>query len=169
MKITKKQLKQIIKEELEVVLTNEEATEMFGETVEQQLEEQQLNEDFDTLVQNLTPENLEMLVNVFKKMGYEIGIPVGGGAAAVMAVRRALGYDKPHGDAGQDMVGDTPVNEEEYDRYRDSEAYEAYRYSRRGYRDAERKRRIKALQIKRAKEKESKERESKENLKDKGK
>ena len=33
MKITKSQLKQIIKEELEVTLTNEEATEMFGETV----------------------------------------------------------------------------------------------------------------------------------------
>jgi hypothetical protein len=33
MKITKAQLKQIIKEELEVTLTNEEAGEMFGDEV----------------------------------------------------------------------------------------------------------------------------------------
>ena len=39
MKITERQLKQIIKEELEVVLTNEEAAEMFGESVEEQLNE----------------------------------------------------------------------------------------------------------------------------------
>ena len=39
MKITKSQLKQIIKEELEVTLTNEEAGEMFGEEVEAQLNE----------------------------------------------------------------------------------------------------------------------------------
>ena len=47
MKITKTQLKQIIKEELEVTLTNEEAGEMFGEEVQAQLEEQEepLNED----------------------------------------------------------------------------------------------------------------------------
>ncbi len=44
MKITKAQLKRIIKEELEVTLTNEEATEMFGEAVGTQLEEQELNE-----------------------------------------------------------------------------------------------------------------------------
>ena len=39
MKITKSQLKQIIKEELEVTLTNEEAAEMFGEDVREQLED----------------------------------------------------------------------------------------------------------------------------------
>ena len=39
MKITKRQLKQIIKEELEVVLTNEEAEEMFGQDIRAQLEE----------------------------------------------------------------------------------------------------------------------------------
>jgi hypothetical protein len=38
------QLKQFIREELEVTLTNEEATEMFGEAVGTQLEEQELNE-----------------------------------------------------------------------------------------------------------------------------
>ena len=47
MKLTKAQLKQLIKEELEVTLTNEEAGEMFGEDVQAQLEEQEepLNED----------------------------------------------------------------------------------------------------------------------------
>ena len=39
MKTTKQQLRQIIKEELEVVLTNEEAGELFGEGVEAELEE----------------------------------------------------------------------------------------------------------------------------------
>ena len=39
MKITKNQLKQIIKEELEVILTNEEAGELFGEELEQKLDE----------------------------------------------------------------------------------------------------------------------------------
>ena len=38
MKITKAELRKIISEELEVVLTNEEAGEMFGEEVRQQLE-----------------------------------------------------------------------------------------------------------------------------------
>ena len=38
MKITKGKLKQIIKEELEVVLTNEEVEEMFGEEVRAQVE-----------------------------------------------------------------------------------------------------------------------------------
>lgn len=39
MKFTKTQLKQIIKEELEVILTNEEAGELFGEELEQKLDE----------------------------------------------------------------------------------------------------------------------------------
>jgi Glu-tRNA(Gln) amidotransferase subunit E-like FAD-binding protein len=38
MKITKARLRQIIKEELEVVLTNEEVEEMFGEEVRAQVE-----------------------------------------------------------------------------------------------------------------------------------
>lgn len=47
MKFTKTQLKQIIKEELEVILTNEEAGELFGEELEQKLDEVEtpLNED----------------------------------------------------------------------------------------------------------------------------
>ena len=38
MKITKAKLKQIIKEELQVVLTNEEVEEMFGEEVRAEVE-----------------------------------------------------------------------------------------------------------------------------------
>ena len=38
MKITRAKLKQIIKEELQVVLTNEEVEEMFGEDVRAQVE-----------------------------------------------------------------------------------------------------------------------------------
>ena len=45
MKITKQQLKQIIKEELEVILTNEEAGELFGEELEEILNEKDLNKN----------------------------------------------------------------------------------------------------------------------------
>mgnify|MGYP001156925477 FL=1 len=38
MKLTRAQLKQIIREELEVVLTNEEAGELFGPEVQEELE-----------------------------------------------------------------------------------------------------------------------------------
>ena len=56
--MTKARLKQIIREELQVVLTNEEAGEMFGDEVQQQLDE---SIDVDTL------ENLEVAI----KMAYE--------------------------------------------------------------------------------------------------
>jgi len=68
MKITKARLKQIIKEELEVTLTNEEAGEMFGESVGTQLEEQELNEDMETLMLNLTPENIAIMTAAIKKV-----------------------------------------------------------------------------------------------------
>ena len=76
MKITKAQLKQIIKEELEVTLTNEEAGEMFGESVKEQLDEQQLNEDLATLMQNLTPENLQLVAQAIIKVGTTFGVPM---------------------------------------------------------------------------------------------
>ena len=49
MKITKARLKEIIKEELQVTLTNEEAGEMFGDEVQEELEQQdeQLDESLD--------------------------------------------------------------------------------------------------------------------------
>jgi hypothetical protein len=51
MKITTEKLKEIIKEELEVTLTNEEAAEMFGDEVV---------EEIDEGIENLTPDNLQM-------------------------------------------------------------------------------------------------------------
>ncbi len=51
MKITTDRLKEIIKEEIEVTLTNEEAAEMFGDEVA---------EEIDEGIENLTPDNLQM-------------------------------------------------------------------------------------------------------------
>ena len=48
MRLTKSKLRQIIKEELEVILTNEEAGEFFGEEVQKQLEEAEEYEDAKT-------------------------------------------------------------------------------------------------------------------------
>ena len=44
MKLTRAQLKQIIREELEVVLTNEEAGELFGPEVQEELEQMEDDE-----------------------------------------------------------------------------------------------------------------------------
>ena len=52
MKITKARLKQIIKEELQVILTNEEVEEMFGEEVRAQVEA--MDEDLDESVMYAT-------------------------------------------------------------------------------------------------------------------
>ena len=87
MKTTKSQLRQIIKEELEVILTNEEAGELFGEGVEAQLEEQEVNEDMSALMANVTPDNLMIVANALLKMGVEIGLPL-----LVMILGR-LGYE----------------------------------------------------------------------------
>jgi hypothetical protein len=134
MKITKRQLKQIIKEELEVVLTNEEAEEMFGQDIRAQLEEQQLNEDMDTLMQNLTPENLDLLWRAMVKMGTTFALPMlaallarlGYEAGATALAKDALArkeknwlvnfiYDEATGykdmDDGQGMVDSAPVRE----------------------------------------------------------
>jgi len=75
MKTTKQQLRQIIKEELEVILTNEEAGELFGEGVEAELEEE-LNEDLTTIMQNLTPENLDLIVRSIIQVGTTFGVPM---------------------------------------------------------------------------------------------
>ena len=83
MKITKAKLNQIIKEELEVTLTNEEAAEMFGEGVRAQLEEQQLNEI-------LSPEQaaeLPMVIDGLLGMSYTFAAPM---LAALLA---RLGFE----------------------------------------------------------------------------
>lgn len=49
MKLTKSTLKQIIKEELQVILTNEEVEEMFGEEVRAQVEAMEKGEKKDAV------------------------------------------------------------------------------------------------------------------------
>ena len=85
MKITKARLKQIIKEELEVTLTNEEATEMFGEAVGAQLEEQELNE--------VDMSQVQIIMDAFAQIGINLS-----GAAAIglmgYAMKTAIDADK---------------------------------------------------------------------------
>ena len=96
MKISKAQLKQIIKEELEVTLTNEEAGEMFGEEVQSQLEEQELNEDDPAMLASmLDPETIEALKIIAQagmKMGKELLAPAALALIGGAGVRRGLGY-----------------------------------------------------------------------------
>jgi hypothetical protein len=94
MKITKSQLRQIIKEELEVTLTNEEATEMFGEDVRAQLEEQQLNEGWETFLSHMNPEDLGLMIKVLGQVAYNFS-PAAFGTVAIMAARRIAGLDDP--------------------------------------------------------------------------
>ena len=85
MKITKARLKQIIKEELEVTLTNEEATEMFGEAVGAQLEEQELNE--------VDMSQVQIIMDAFAQIGINLS-----GAAAIglmgYAMKTAIDLEK---------------------------------------------------------------------------
>jgi len=59
MKITTDRLKEIIKEEIEVTLTNEEAAEMFGDEVVEGLDED---------VSNITPDNLQRAVEALMQV-----------------------------------------------------------------------------------------------------
>ena len=106
MKITKQRLKHIIKEELEVILTNEEAGELFGEQVEDQLNEQDkiLNEDLEFFMQQVQdPAAWELLARALAKVITNFA-PAGFAAVAFMAARRALGYDKEYDEgAGGDL------------------------------------------------------------------
>ena len=97
MQITKERLKQIIREELEVTLTKEEAGELFGESVQEQLEEQQLNEDLVSMLQNITPENIEIVSNALIKMGRETGslmLAAALGAIGIEAAKAAMTANK---------------------------------------------------------------------------
>ena len=87
MKITKARLKQIIKEELEVTLTNEEATEMFGEDVREQLEEEPLDEGLEALAADLDPQRIAMMVEALLQIGYNFAAPM---LAAFLA---RIGYE----------------------------------------------------------------------------
>ena len=96
MKITKAQLKQINKEELEVTLTNEEAGEMFGEEVQAQLEGQELNEDDPAMLASMldpeTIEALKLIAQVGMKIGKETLTPVALALLGVAGARRGMGY-----------------------------------------------------------------------------
>ena len=96
MKITKAQLKLIIKEELEVTLTNEEAGEMFGEEVQAQLEEQELNEDDPAMLASmLDPETIEaikLIAQASMKMGKELLAPAALTLIGATGARRGMGY-----------------------------------------------------------------------------
>ena len=63
MKITTDRLKEIIKEEIEVTLTNEEAAEMFGDEV---------LEGIDEGLENLTPQNLQMAFEMVMQVAENI-------------------------------------------------------------------------------------------------
>ena len=94
MKITKSQLKQIIKEELEVTLTNEEAAEMFGEDVREQLEDQELNEGLETFLSHMNPEDLGLIIKVLGQVAYNFS-HAAFGTIAYTAARRIAGLDDP--------------------------------------------------------------------------
>ena len=85
MKTTKQQLRQIIKEELEVILTNEEAGELFGEGVEAELEEQELNE--------ADMSDIQIIINAFAKIGLNLSTAIVMGLIAY-AVEQAMGRKK---------------------------------------------------------------------------
>ena len=95
MKTTKQQLRQIIKEELEVILTNEEAGELFGEGVEAELEEQELNEDDPAMIASMldpeTIEALKLIAQVGVKIGKETLTPVALALLGVAGARRGVG------------------------------------------------------------------------------
>jgi len=87
LKMTKAKLKQIIKEELEVTLTNAEATEMFGEDVREQLEEKPLDEGLEALAADLDPQRVAMMVEALLQIGYNFAAPM---LAAFLA---RIGYE----------------------------------------------------------------------------
>jgi len=62
MKITTERLKEIIKEEIEVTLTNEEAAEMFGDEVVEGLDEGIPG------IENITPDNVQMAVEALMQV-----------------------------------------------------------------------------------------------------
>ena len=110
MKTTKQQLRQIIKEELEVVLTNEEAGELFGEGVEAQLEEQELNEDLGQLA-NMLGSNPEELMIVLKALGLTAA-NLGGAAAAGMGMSKIIDMIRDYRERKAEPEGEQMMEQE---------------------------------------------------------
>ena len=94
MKITKAKLKQIIKEELEVVLTNEEVEEMFGEEVRAQVEAMEKQLDEKKLTKGEENEK-ERVVKGMKKSKSDFNQRYGDDAESVMyATATKIAKDK---------------------------------------------------------------------------
>ena len=104
MKITTERLKEIIKEEIEVTLTNEEAAEMFGDEVVEELDED---------LSNLTPENMQMAIRALIQMAENFAPLVGVGAGALLKQV----YDGWQ----QENLGRTPDEEFEDEEFEDEE------------------------------------------------
>tara|TARA_R100000951_G_scaffold48142_2_gene40926 strand:- start:575 stop:1111 length:537 start_codon:yes stop_codon:yes gene_type:complete len=110
MKTTKQQLRQIIKEELEVILTNEEAGELFGEGVEAQLEEQELNEDLGQLA-NMLGSNPEELMIVLKALGLT-ATNLGGAAAAGIGMSKIIDMIRDYRERKAEPEGEQMMEQE---------------------------------------------------------
>jgi len=112
MKTTKQQLRQIIKEELEVILTNEEAGELFGEGVEAQLEEQELNEDLGQLPElaNMLGTNPEELMIVLKALGLTAA-NLGGGVGAGLGMSKIIDMIRDYRERNAEPEDEQPLDE----------------------------------------------------------
>jgi len=89
-KITKARLKEIIKEELQVVLTNEEAGEMFGDEVQEELEQQ--DEQLDESIEVKTAQELEAAIG-----------------AAYQEMIRPTDVDQTYADTGEPVSKDPQI------------------------------------------------------------
>ena len=85
MKITKTQLKQLIKEELEVTLTNEEAGELFGEELEQKLDEMDAESE---QLDEADVSDMQIIAQAFAQIGLNFS-PVVLGVIMKYALERA--------------------------------------------------------------------------------
>ena len=91
MKLTTEQLKKMIKEELEVTLTNEEAGELFGEELEQKLDElggAGSAGDWDRQLDEADVSDMQIIAQAFAQIGLNFS-PVVLGVIMKYALERA--------------------------------------------------------------------------------
>ena len=95
MKITKARLRQIIKEELQVILTNEEVEEMFGEEVRAQVEAMEKEEIDERKLTEPEKKQKEKVVKGIKKSKSDFKKRYGDDAESVMyATATKIAKDK---------------------------------------------------------------------------
>lgn len=92
MKFTKTQLKQIIKEELEVILTNEEAGELFGEELEQKLDEVDAE---SKRLDEVDMSDMQIIAQAFAQIGLNLSPAV---LAVIMKYALERAMKKPESD-----------------------------------------------------------------------